>query len=1051
MNAIGALITALARHRVSADVIMIIFILCGLWGISNLTVRFFPPFETNTISTSVVLPGATSSEVEETVIVPLENALRNVPDFDSIYSYSRENVGIVVLEFPDSVDLDKAVEDAKAEIERVNLPSGAESPRTGIAEFTIQMARLSVVGTHPGELRDVVRRLENGINSLGIGKVSVIGLPEEEIQVLVEQERLIELGMSIAQVGRAIGAQNNNSSVGSLSGLGNERKIRADSKTSELMQIRDLPVTASRDGDIIFLRDIAGLQRVVKDDQVTLLYNGRPAATLLVNGTDDGNIISEAEVLYSWVDEQREGLPSTVEIVAHDEEWRNVQSRLSLLTKNGAAGMVLVILILYLFLSRQVALWVAAGIPVAMMGTLFVFYLQGGTINMISMFALIMAVGIIVDDAIVVGENAQHRLNQGDPPMRAVISAAKNMFPPVFASAFTTIAAFLPLFLITGPIGAIIFDIPMIVVCLLIAALIECFLVLPGHLYRAFARRAMAAPGAVRRRLDGGFDWFRERVFRRVARFAVRHATATIAACFMMMAVSVGLLANGFVVFRFFPGAEGNKMFGFVTFASGTPRSTVDGYVETMLEALRESDRELSPERSLLSHVSVFGATGAPAFDGPPEPNTDNRAQIMVELVDAETRSITVSDFLEVWEGRLETVPGIDQLVVIGESGGPPGKDIEIRLTAGDVADIKPSAKRVKDAMATVPGLTAIADDTPFGKEEAIFELTPLGRSLNVDVQNVARQMHDALDGFEVQSFTEGVDEVDLVVKMDGYQSTNVFSAMYIQVPGGEYVPLRDIVTWRTAQGFETILHQFGQPAIVVSANLDQDSTTTVGAVLDTLEAAVLDELASEGVSYSYEGKNADEQQTAREMMVGLVLALLLIYIILTWVFNSWSLPLVIMLTMPLGVIGAIFGHWFMGLQMSILSFFGTFTLMGIIVNGSIILVRCFMDLGVENSDADAYNEAIVEASCQRLRAVILTTLTTIGGLTPLMFETSLQAQFLIPMATSIVFGLGFATVLVLLFMPACMAVHGAVGRNYRSLAGFVERFTVRRPARMTQ
>ena len=1049
MNAIGAIITALARHRVSSDVIMLIFILCGAWGIANLTVRFFPPFETNTIFTSVVLPGATAAEVEESVVVTVENALRNVPGYKKIYSYSRESNGIVVLEFPDGVDLDRALEDVKAELERINLPSDAEAPRTEIAEFSVQMAKITMVGTHPSELRDVVRRLENEINALGLGKVSVLGLPVEEIQVLVDQQRLLELGMSLAQVGAAVGAQNNNASVGSLTGLGNERKVRSDSKSSEFQALYDLPIAASSTGDIVFLRDIAVLRRRNKADQVTLLYNGQPAASLQVDGTDDGNIIREAERLYEWLDTQRANLPSTVEIVAHDEEWRNVQSRLSLLLNNGLAGMFLVVLILYLFLSRQVALWVAAGIPIAMFGTLFVFYLTGGSINMISMFALIMAVGIIVDDAIVVGENAQHRLNQGEPPMRAVISAAKTMFPPVFASAFTTIATFLPLFLVTGPIGAIIFDIPMIIVCLLIAALIECFLVLPGHLYRAFAKRGATQAGLVRRKLDDGFDWFRERIFRRASRFAVKHALATVSACFIMMYLSISLLVNGLVNYRFFPGAEGNKMFGIVTFNSGTPRDTVSEYVELMLQSLEESDKALSPDRSLLAHVSAFGALGDPGFDGPPSPNTDNRAQIVIELVDVDTRDVTVSDFVKEWRSRLEVVPGISELVIQGEPAGPPGSDFEIRLAANDVSDIKPSAGKLKDALGSVPGVFAVSDDTPYGKEEVIFELTPLGRSLNVDVLNVAMQLHDALDGFEVQSFTEGVDEVDLVVKMEDFDSTNVFATMYIRLPNGDYAPLRDIVSWRTEQGFETILHQFGQPAIVVSANLDADAATTVGAVLENLEKNVLRQLyETDGVSYSFEGKNADEQQTAKEMMTGLALALVLIFIILTWVFNSWSLPLVIMLTMPLGVIGTIIGHWVLGLTMSILSFFGMFTLMGIIVNNSIVLVRCFIDLGVENKDGSKYDEAIVEASCLRLRAVLLTSLTTCAGLTPLMFETSLQAQFLIPMAASIVFGLGFATILILFFMPACMSIHGAIGRGCRAVGRFRRSLGVRRPAR---
>ena len=1045
MIGISGIVTAVTRHRVSADVIMLIFLLSGAWAISQLTVRFFPPFETNTIVTVVINSGETPADIEEGVVVPLENALRNVPDFKKIYSYSRESVGTVILEFPDSVDLDKALEDIKAEVERVNLPTEAESPRTFIAEFEIKVANMTVVGTHPSELRKLVRQLENDLNAQGLGKVTVEGIPEEEMLILVDQQKLIDLGISLAQIGSAVGAQNKNASVGSITSLGNDRKVRSDAKTSDTTVLYNIPITATPDGDIVYLRDIAFITQREKSNQINLLYNGRPAATMILHSAGDGNIIEIAEKLNAWIDTQRQNLPSTVELISHDEEWRNVQSRLTLLVENGLMGMLIVIGILYFFLSSQIAFWVAAGIPVAMMGTLFVFFLAGGTINMISMFALIMAVGIIVDDAIVVGENAQYRLSKGAPPMRAVTSAARTMFTPVFASSFTTISAFLPLFIVTGPIGAIIFDIPLIIVCIIIAALIECFLVLPGHLYRSFAKRALSKPSGIRVGLDNGFNFFREKMFRPLSRFSVNNAFATIAACVVIMALSFGLLRYGFVQYRFFPGAEGNRLYGLVEFASGTPREEVVKYVEVLYTDLQRTDAEIDPELKLLNHVSAFIGKGDENA-----PQGDNRAQIVVELIDPEFRQITVSDFVEVWRKNSELIPGVTKLDIRGEAGGPPGRDIEIMLTAQDVSQIKPAAQVLKDALRNVPGLNAVSDDTPYGKEEVIFNLTPLGRSLNVDIQEVANQLNFALDGFKVQSFTEGVDEIDLKVKMADFDSSNIFSTMYLRLSNGEYVPLRDIITWETSQGFETILHQYGRPAIVVSADLNPNAPVSVNAILNELEEGVLADLfQNEGISYQFIGRNLDEQLTAQEMMTGMLLALILIYIILTWVFNSWSIPIVIMFTMPLGIIGTILGHWMMGITMSILSFFGMFTLMGIIVNNSIVLVDCFKSLGVENREEKSYNEAIVEASCIRLRPVLLTSMTTIGGLLPLMFETSIQAQFLLPMAVSICFGLAFATVLILFFMPACIALHGGIGRRYNWLAKKVESVTMRKPKRL--
>ncbi len=1031
---VGSLINAFARYRVAANVLMLVFFITGGYALAKLTVRFFPPFETNTITVTVIWQGATPADIEDSVVVPLENELRAVPDFDKIYSYSRENNGVVVLEFPDRVDLNKALEDIKTEVDRANLPDDAEAPLVLIAEFPEQIMKITMAGDNDAELRELGRRFERELGALNAGKVDVAGIQEEEISVLVDQRRLVELGLSLQQIGQAVGAQNVNASAGSLEGLGSERRLRADAKTSDLALLGELPVAADRDGNLIRLKEVASITREPADDQVRVLFNGRPAVEFWLTNNAGQHILDAAAKFTDWVEQTSATLPPSIDLVAHEQDWRYVRERLDLLIRNGATGLVLVLIVLFLFLSGRVAFWVAAGIPVAMLGTLFTFYLLGGTINMLSLFALIMAIGIIVDDAIVVGENAQHRLNQGEPPMRAVIGAAKTMFVPVAASSLTTIAAFLPLFLVTGPIGSIIFDIPLIIVCILIAAVIECFLILPGHLYHTFAARAREAPSRFRSAFDAGFHNFRQRVFRPLAAAAVNNALATIVACIMMMALAIGLLANGFVGYRFFPGAEGNKVFTSVAFTSGTPRHAVVGFVDDLNRTLHATASEF-PGEGIVEHVTILYGSG-----GEFSPNSDERARIVVELIDPGKRDFTVDEFSAAWRSKIIEPPGIETFDIRGETSGPPGRDIEVRLTAPDVSQIKEVSQLVQGALNTIPGVSSVNDDTPYGKEQIIFELTPLARSLNLKVSDLIEQLLHATDGYLVQTFTEGVDEVELRVKLTDFNEDQI-GAFLFRLPSGEYIPFVDLVTRRSTVGFETIVHQYGSPAVVVAGDLEQNAPITVGQVLQRLEQGILSDLAeSRGVGYTFEGKNKDEQQTAQDMMTGLALAVILIYIILTWVFNSWTMPFVVMLTMPLGVIGSIFGHWLMGLQMSILSFFGIFTLMGIIVNDSIVLVKCFMDLREETDDAEQYNSLIVDAACLRLRAVLLTSLTTIGGLMPLVFETSLQAQFLKPMAVSISFGLAFATVLILLFTPACMGIHGSLLRFLRRRAAHARR-----------
>ena len=1034
---IGALVTQVTRHRVAANVMMLVFALAGGWALTRLNTSFFPEFETNKVGVAVSYRGLDAQEVEETMLQPLENRLRSVDALEDMTAYAREGGASIWLEFPEGTDMEKALADVKAAVEEVELPAGADAPRSFIQAREDEVAKMTVATANRGELRDLARRIEADFNAQGIGRLRVEGLPEEEIVAFVDQRRLLELGLTLAEVGAALRAQNADLSVGGVRGLGNERSLRTEAKTADLAKLYGLPVGGDARRGVIYLQDIARLERRSAPDQVEVVHNGLPAVRFEIVKASGGDLIDAADRLYAWLERLRPTLPPSVAVELHDESWRAVDSRIKLLVKNGLSGMLVVVALLYLFLSRQVALWVAVGIPVAMLGTLFVFQQLGGTINMISMFALIMAVGIIVDDSIVVGENAQHRLQQGAPPMRAVTGAAKTMFTPVFASSFTTIASFMPLFLVGGTIGKIIFDIPLIIICILIAALIECFLVLPGHLYASFAARRPAPPRGLRSALDRGFDAFRERVFRPVAGFAVRNAGATIAACLTVLALSGMLLVHGFVSYRFFPGAERNELRASFEFSAGTPRARMEAYVNEAVAKMEAVAAREAPDAELVRHVAALYGFGGGAGDA------DSRARVEVELVDPDEREIGTQRFAQLWRRALGPLPpGVEKLSMRGGRRGGGGQDLEVLVSGADIGTLKEVSAALQDALAAVPELSAVEDDTPYGEDQLLFRLTPLGQSLNLNVALLARQISDAIDGFRVQTFTAGVDETDLKVR---YAGDAGLASLYIRAPNGQFAPLRDLVEWEQASEFAVIIHRGGNPAIMVTADLAEDAALGVEDVIAGLEARTLPALRDAyGVSFAFEGQQSGHRRAMADMQLGLLITLLLVFVILVAVFNSWSLPLVVMLSMPLGVAGSILGHWALDLTMSVLSFFGIFTLMGITVNNAIVMVRCFQDIAPDVDDQEAYERAIVDASCLRLRAVLLTSLTTIGGLTPLMFETSLQAQFLIPMAASIVFGLAFAAAVILLYTPACMAVHGGLVRLLRRLD---RRLAGRRPA----
>ena len=1033
----ATLIGRVARHPVAPNVLMLIFIVAGLWAVTKMNVRFFPKFDIQIVTVVVPWPGASAEDVEKSLSVPLENQLRNVPNLDKMTMSSGDGAGVAVLEFPQSADLDRAAEDVKQYVDQAvgSLPSDSETPEiTKIVNYD-KLLKIALTGGDLGELRRLARRFETELTRLGVAKVDITGLPREEIQIVVDRERLVELGATVRDIGARVAAHNRDMSAGDVAlGLADAR-LRALAKSEDLFGLAEVPALPAGDGRVLRLGDVAQIRRVIPDGEETMTFNGQTAVQLELSTREQDSTLESADVIHKWAEETSANLPPGVQMHIHGEDWRYVESRLNLLLKNGGQGLILVLLMLFLFLNGRVALWVAVGIPAVFLGTLFVMQALGGTINMISMFALIMATGIIVDDAVVVGENAAHHLQRGESPLRAAVHGAHEMFAPVFASTFTTISSFLPLFIIGGIIGSIIGDIPMVIVCILIAALFECFLILPGHLYHAFGGIRAEKTSALRRGLESGFAFFQERMFRPAAEAVVRFRLPTLAACAGMVLFSASLFIGGQVKFRFFPAAEFNIINVDVVFAAGTPESSVRDYVAYLVDTLREAEKLHPEEEDLIRFVGAHHGTGGSA-DEENQSFGPELARLNIEMSSAEERKILVADFIRTWRGLVEEPAGLERLSFQEAAAGPPGEDLEVRLTGGDVNALKAASLELQEAMRAVPGVSQVRDDTPYGKTQLAFELTPLGGALGLSTEDVATQLRDALDGFKAQTFYEAADEVEVRVFQGGADATGRLSSFQVRLPNGDFAALEDVVRLDARRGFDSISRINGRTAINVTGEVDFAVINNLEDIFGQLRLGILSDLTSRhGVEWSFEGQQADQRQTVNDMLLGLVIALVLIYIILTWVFSSWTIPLVIMVTMPLGLIGAIVGHWVMGKEMSILSFFGIFALMGIIVNDSIVLVQRYQHLRRGNPEEHP-DRHIVDAACRRLRAVLVTSLTTIGGLLPLMFETSQQAQFLIPMAISVCFGLAFATLLILLFTPACLSYHQQAAGFLRKLRG---------------
>jgi len=1018
------LIGIFARHPVAANLVMLMMLAAGLLALTRLNTQFFPTFEVQVVSVRVAWPGATAEDVERSITIPVEQELRSVEEVEKITSTSARGVSLILLEFPEGTDMGDATNRVEERVKAVrNLPRDARTPQvTHVINFE-PIARILVHGDlQPRELRRLAYRFEEELLRRGVAKVDITGLPEEELAVEIDSRRLQAMDTTLADLGEEIARRSVDLPAGRIGRDDVARELRLLSQRRDEKGFDSLLI--GRGDERLRLGEVAEIERRPRPGQITLSYKGEPAVELHAQRATTGDTLESASILRQWVEETRAKLPPGVELTVYDESWLLIRDRINLLLKNGAGGLVLVVAILFLFLNARVAWWVTLGIPVSFMAALAIVWMAGGSINMISLFALIMTLGIIVDDAIVVGEDALTHYQKGERSLEAAEGGARRMLAPVLSSSLTTVAAFVPLMAVSGIIGDILFDIPFVVICVIIASLIESFLVLPGHLRHSFHRVHHRPPSPLRQRLDAAFERFRERRFRPLVSAAVNRPTVTLSLAVASLVVAAGLLAGGRMGFTFFPRVEGNVVYASASFVSGTPPSRVERFIDEVERALYEAEAELGGGLVRVARVNhgmgIFSNTSSGRAG-------EQFASITVELVPSDERTVRNETFLDAWRSHIREVPGLERLTLSSRhGGGPPGKDLEINITGPDTHSIKGAALELVSALEALEGVSGVEDDMPYGYQQLILELTPAGRSHGLTEQLVARQLGDALNGNLGQIFVQGRDELEVRVMLpdDERNRLATLDSFMLKLPGGGFMPLATAVELEPYQGFEILRHYNNRLSATVFADVDR-TRNNANRIREQLKREVIPALEARwGVETSYTGRAEDQKETLADMKQGALYALILIYLVLAWVFGSYGWPLVVMSVIPFGIVGALVGHWAMGIELTILSFFGLFGLAGIVVNDSIILVVFYKQLRQQGLST---REAIVEAACQRLRAVLLTSLTTIAGLTPLLFETSLQAQFLIPMAVSISFGLAFTTLLVLFLVPSLLRLHEEV------------------------
>ncbi|MEZ5935551.1 MAG: efflux RND transporter permease subunit [Alphaproteobacteria bacterium] len=1023
----GGLIRLFARHPTAGNLLMAVMLLAGFFALAKLNRQFFPDFGIDVIHISVAWPGASAEDAEASIVEAIEPEVRFLDGVDQTIGVASEGLGAVYVEYKQGADMQRALSEVESAVAQITtLPEDSERPTIRQIVRYDTLARLVLSGPFDeAELKRYAKAIRDDLLALGIDRVNLRGVRDEEIRVELTPAALRRLDLTLDDIAGAIARSSQDVPAGDLGGSF-ERQPRALGLARSAEDVAAIEVRSTPSGQKLRVGDIALVSEGFDPDQTEGRRFGERAVELEVQRSLASDALDSADALDAYLADLPDDLPAALEIEVYDILANLIRERISLLLRNGAGGLVLVIGILFLFLNTRVAFWIAAGIPISLMAMLAVLWLNGQTINMISLFAMLLAIGIVVDDAIVVGEHAAALRERGLDPGSAAEQGVLHMVAPVTSASLTTIASFLPIFVIGGIIGTIIREVPLVVIAVLIASLIECFFVLPCHMRGAL--RDLGRPGRWRLAFNRGFDHFRDVRFRRWVETVLAWRYTAAAAAAGALILSIALIMGDRIGFVFFSSPEADTIEVNLQMSPGTERRQTAQALQTIDAALYRTAASVvdDPDELVVMSFAELGATVGRGSGGQ-RLTGDNIGSLHVQLVSSDARPVRIDAFVDAWRAAIPPLPGVELLTLTERTGGPPGRELDIRLRGGHSLDgLKQASLELRALLARLPGVSQIDDDLPYGKEEVLIELTPRGRALGFTTESVGRQLRDALEGRIAKRFPRGDEEVDVVVGLTGEAVARLGLADFVlRSPDDREVVLGEVATLRDDRGYARIQREDGVRRAAITAELDE-ALIKQEQVIQALGDGGIDDIAGRyGLDYRFAGKAEEQAETFADIRLGAMLALALIYIILAWVFASFTRPFAVMLVIPFGLIGAVLGHLAMGFDLSILSLIAFLGLAGILVNDSIILVSAIDRLC---RGGLPLQQAIVDGTCSRLRAVILTSATTIGGLTPLLFETSLQARFLIPMGITIVFGLMVTTFLVLFLVPAMIGIQADIG-----------------------
>jgi len=1029
------LLALAARNHVFATLLKICLLVGGYLATRAVIREFLPDFSSDVIQVVVKYPGGNPEEIEEGICLRLEEAVKGIEGIKRVYTAATEGVGSAYIELEEGIsDPQRVFNDVRNQVEAIQtFPEDAERPIVSQLVVRLRAILVCLYGdVSEGTLKEYGEDTKDELLRLpGVARVGVGGVRPYEIAIEVSEERLRQYGLSLGAVAEAVRRGALNLPGGTVFGRRYQMTVRTVGRRYYARQFADLIVVATPDGRMIPLREIADVGDTFQEVSRYGVFNGKRGVILTVYKDENADAIEVADRIKEFVKQKAKELPKSISIAAWCDFSRVVRDRLNLLVRNGIMGGCLVFASLLLFLGLRLSFWVTLGIPVSFAGALIVMFLGGMSLNLISLFALIMALGIIVDDAIIVGEAIALARERGAEPYQAAVKGVWEVSWPVVAAVTTTIIAFIPLGFVKGTVGKFIWAIPATVIPALATSLFESLFLLPAHLSSLPPSRkepprapALRLAYLFREGFRKNFRRLVERLYVPFLRGALRRRYLAALCAVSAGAVTVGLFAGGHIKFVFFPELDTEIIKAEIEFPPGTPASETQKALRELSEALLEVGREIAPPGLETVVEGVWASVGRfPRTLPKPEAAGDHEGWVIAELAPTEKRRIHSEIILGHWRRKTEKLRRRARSLSFGSAmERPGGEPIEIRLFGKDTRKLQQACVELEQALERYDGVWDVRDDFSGGRPELRFRLKDTARPLGVTLGDLALQVKQAWYGEEALRIQRGRDDVRIKVRYPEAErrSLSQLERMRIRTPDGREIPLEVVADVAIVPGWATILRENGLRRIVVTAKVDT-AVTTPNEVLRSLRKGKLPELQSRfGITYSLEGQAKEERKSIGSLMQGFAFALLGILLVLAAVFRSYAQPFLILTTVPMGLIGAVVGHILLGFDISIMSLFGVVALAGIVVNDAIVLIERFNE---NLADGMPFEEALVSAASRRFRAIILTTVTTCLGLMPLIAERSLQAQFLIPMAIAITFGVAFATLLTLVILPCFIVI----------------------------